>query len=519
MKIHDPEFTGSIEFQSPVIGAGITSSLFGTASYVTGSIFTSTNPALSASYAVTAAFALNAGASGIGGSGTTNRVAKFTAATTLGNSNIFDDGTNVQITGSTIVISGSSASLVITGSVISSKGFTGSLIGTASYAISSSFAVSSSFAISASHVPGTVTGTGGANRIAFWSNASTLTSDSFLQYSTSPTRVISASNLRIIDSNEASIFRQTNPFNASVGGSDIFFSLEDGYNTNSYHTILSLSYRNTSFGDVIWYLGGSNTMRWTRSATGDHTYILPSMAYNSRYFYIGSPGSGVGVTPQGGGTGIIINTSGDNQQNGSITFLVGKGSTASTSTNESVLVLRKNGDDTNTIIMTGSVIMSGSAGIELSVIGDTQFSGSVNSRGGFTGSIANLSQNLTITGSLIVSGSGGAGVFSKGITLADFTAPFNVTGSYFVWRAPYNATVVALYAIKSGSSNISVNARRSGSGTSLHLASNLTITANNLWTAGGAPQNTTYSAGDSLEIILSGSSVIQTSIQVDFIKR
>ena len=89
--------------------AGFTGSLLGTASYVTGSVYGSTNPATSASYAVTASYSLT----GFSGTGTTNNIAKFTAASTLGNSNIFDDGTNIQITGSTTI----SSSLVLTGSL------------------------------------------------------------------------------------------------------------------------------------------------------------------------------------------------------------------------------------------------------------------------------------------------------------------------------------------------------------------------------------------------------------------
>jgi hypothetical protein len=41
------------------ISGSLTGSLFGTASYVSGSVFTNTNPALSASYALTASYALN----------------------------------------------------------------------------------------------------------------------------------------------------------------------------------------------------------------------------------------------------------------------------------------------------------------------------------------------------------------------------------------------------------------------------------------------------------------------------
>jgi hypothetical protein len=65
MKIDSPSITGSFAAQN-----GLTSSLFGTASwatqaitasYVTGSIFIGTNSALSASYALTASYAANAG--------------------------------------------------------------------------------------------------------------------------------------------------------------------------------------------------------------------------------------------------------------------------------------------------------------------------------------------------------------------------------------------------------------------------------------------------------------------------
>lgn len=178
---------------------------------------------------------------------------------------------------------------------------------------------------------------------------------------------------------------------------------------------------------------------------------------------------------------------------------------------------------------TGSVMIT-SSGVssrrELVVIGEAAITGSLNVSNGATFGSVTSSQgiqvnggNSVITGSLVVSGSGGYGVFSKGITLADLTNGFTVTGSYYVWRSPFPCRVVAVYAIHSGSSQLSVNARRSGSGASLHLATNLNITADNLWTAGGAVQNTDYSAGDSLELIISGSDQYQASVQVDFIKR
>jgi hypothetical protein len=127
--------SGSITIVSGSVRAlSFTGSLLGTASYVTGSIYTAGNLALSASYALTASYALNAAAGGLSGTGTANRVTKFTGASTVGDSNIFDDGTNIQITGSAVTISGSSAILRVTGSISAVGGFTGSLLGTASFA-------------------------------------------------------------------------------------------------------------------------------------------------------------------------------------------------------------------------------------------------------------------------------------------------------------------------------------------------------------------------------------------------
>jgi hypothetical protein len=83
-----------------------TGNLIGTASYVTGSVFTSANPALSASYALTASYALNG-------------------------------GTTFPFTGSAII----SGSLIVTGSIRSTLGFTGSLFGTASQATTASLAL------------------------------------------------------------------------------------------------------------------------------------------------------------------------------------------------------------------------------------------------------------------------------------------------------------------------------------------------------------------------------------------
>ena len=85
---------------------------------------------------------------------TNNSVIKWdNNAGKVANSNIFDDGTNVYITGSNIIISGSSTVLKVTGSVSSTGGFTGSLLGNASTATTATNATNVA-------VTDTTTGTG-----------------------------------------------------------------------------------------------------------------------------------------------------------------------------------------------------------------------------------------------------------------------------------------------------------------------------------------------------------------------
>jgi hypothetical protein len=71
----------------------------------------------------------------VDGSGSVGFISKFTANRTVGDSNIFDDGTKIAITGSNVIVSGSSTSFIVTGSINASAGFTGSLLGTASWAL------------------------------------------------------------------------------------------------------------------------------------------------------------------------------------------------------------------------------------------------------------------------------------------------------------------------------------------------------------------------------------------------
>jgi hypothetical protein len=99
---------------------GFTGSMFGSASYVTGSVFDISNPALSASYALTASYVASA--------------------------------TSFPFTGNAII----TGSLIVSGSDNGFGGITGSLFGTASYVTGSIFtdtnpALSSSYALTASY--------------------------------------------------------------------------------------------------------------------------------------------------------------------------------------------------------------------------------------------------------------------------------------------------------------------------------------------------------------------------------
>jgi hypothetical protein len=129
-------------FNSVIASNGFTGSLQGTgswarnavtSSYITGSIFTSNNPALSASFAITASHALNVSPPVIINNNTDNFIvtATGTSLTVQGEPNFRFNGSLLQLTGSA-VISGANASLIVSGTVSATNGFTGNLTGTSS---------------------------------------------------------------------------------------------------------------------------------------------------------------------------------------------------------------------------------------------------------------------------------------------------------------------------------------------------------------------------------------------------
>jgi len=157
----------------------ITSSLFGTASYVTGSIFTSGNPALSASYATTASFTTAANTVSV-----IRNSVNATLFPVFVDSNNNPAGYESLYTENTLTFNPNRGALTATS-------LTGSLFGTASYvtgalftsanpALSASYALSSSYASYASYA--LTSSAGGSNTQIQFNSASILSGDTSFTY-------------------------------------------------------------------------------------------------------------------------------------------------------------------------------------------------------------------------------------------------------------------------------------------------------------------------------------------------
>ena len=410
----------SISVTTNIVAQSFTGSLLGSASYVTGSVFNNNNPALSASYALTASYALNGGGGPGGPTIFTINGTSFDAngeALLLTGSNgldvsITDAGTSLTAsygfpTNAQITLGG------ITGSFTGS--LTGALIGTSSWASNST---NSTLATTASSV------------LVF--NDSLLSTNLALYFGETGSAVGNPGTRRTVNTNTAL-----------------------RYNTST----------NTITATSSW---ATNTTNATNIQT---TYITSS---NYLPLLYGNTVSTIYDSPIN--TTIYRNPSDTNNTQGSLKYH---------SNSSSLQIVAKPSSQLPALQVVGS----------------------------------NSSRAVSVTGSLIVSGSNGAGVFSKGGTIADLVNGVSTIGSYAVWRAPFPCQVVAIYGRKSGGSACQVNARKSGSaGYSLHTGSNLVLPASDTWYNSNTVTNTNYSIGDSLEIIISGSINNQVAVQVDFIK-
>lgn len=104
--------------------------------------------------------------------------------------------------------------------------------------------------------------------------------------------------------------------------------------------------------------------------------------------------------------------------------------------------------------------------------------------------------------------------FSRGGAIINPAAGTNI----YVWRAPFACTVTAVKGIRTAGTGATINARKGG--TLNHLASALSLTAADTWMDGGAVQNTAYSLGDMMEIMVVtiAGTPTQIAIQVDLTK-
>lgn len=198
----------------------------------------------------------------------------------------------------------------------------------------------------------------------------------------------------------------------------------------------------------------------------------------------------------------------------------------------------------NRLETTGSAVISASAANLVTIIGSgsnvLSVSGSLgnlmqvsdyNQLGNTIFSISSAStdivvvgrdRSMLVSGTLVVSGANGGGIFSQGATLVDYVSTITSTGSYTVWRAPFSCSVVALYGWYVGGTAPQVNAIRSGSsGFGRITGSNLTVWQANNWlpATGSGLQNKDFNVGDTLQIVMSGSSNFQLAVQVDFIRK
>jgi len=136
-----------------------------------------------------------------------------------------------------------------------------------------------------------------------------------------------------------------------------------------------------------------------------------------------------------------------------------------------------------------------------------------------------LYANATPAWARFLKGSNGQFIIMVSGAPAWSAIPFSVGGpilgpagaiNVIAWRAPFACTVTNVRGYRVGGTGATINARKNGSLN--HLASNLSLTSADTWMDGGSVQNTSYAAGDKLELMvvsISGAPT-QIAIQVDF---
>lgn len=410
--------------------------------------------------------------------------------------------------------------LSITGSVSSTVGFTGSLYGTASWALNGG--------------GGSVTPAGINGSVQFNSASVLHGIDRFriYNYDTAPVLFLSGSTNSsiLLQSNAATVSQVagTLQFNGAndriLGFIQSYINNEEGYlgiNTAPSGSGAAGAGIQNAFGpDSLLlstkYTDGRNFKIYTAGSNGFEIYTLslgrPISILQGTTYLISSSISLGGTSPR------IATT---NTEDSMVTISSYASSSASTNKGNNITgIIRFLTPTTSQINHIKLVTIPSGSSTESTVFAITD-SGSVAINKSAPTAPLDVNGNALITGSLVVSGSNGAGVFSQGATLADYGSGISNSGSYMVWRAPFPCYVVKVYGYREGGGNAEINAVRSGSGgQSFHTGSNLVLSSANVWTSTNTVENTDYSIGDSLKIIVSGSGGNnQVAVQVDFLKK
>lgn len=314
------------------------------------------------------------------------------------------------------------------------------------------------------------------------------------------------------------------PETTSLKSSDLFTAVVDSTNYKVTVSTLAKSITTVSQSISASYSTNSSLAATASFVTasrvfgpfGSNSVISSSYALTASYALNGGGGGGGGANPGGSDTQIQYRVNGTTF--GGVATAVYDGTTLRSTGSFS-------GSLTGALIGSASYALSSSYSLSSSFVLSSSYSLSssfvVSSSYSQTASyLNNLVQNLAVTGTLVVSGANGAGVFSHGATLVDYLEGISSTGSYMVWRAPFSCSVVAMYGYREGGSTATVNALKTGSeGSQLLSASNLSLTSNTTWTPFNSVQNQNFNAGDALKIIMTGSSNNQLAVQVDFIRK
>lgn len=349
---------------SSVFSGSFTGSLFGTASYITGSVFNSNNLALSASYAITASYALNGGVASItvADEGTAQGTATFLNFT----------GAGVSAT-----VSSNTASINIPGGAGSTFPYTGSAIISGSLVVTGSVYVSGTFYGDGSGL--TNLGFGNTRKLIQSTPATTWSFSHNLneQYPTitafdSNKNVIVPGRIEVVDDNNLKVY-------FDVAQSGVVVAVVGGRNSGSVATL------DQSTPATIWSFPHNLAYRYplvnVYDSSGDA--LIPgrieTVDQNNLNIYFDIAQSGIAVA-------MVAGTSVSSSISVSSSYAL----TAS-------YALNGGGSSTPTFPYTGSAIISGSliviqsGSVGLTVTGSTRITGSLN-----------LIGDATVTGSIYV---------------------------------------------------------------------------------------------------------------------